>query len=94
MGGDDPFPGADLGRPVTVHGTWLGDDTVFVQDRHLDGRTGYWVVTPVQVGTGTGGSAMPVVRGWSTRPRAAPVSGAVSGFLVLFLRAIRPPPPR
>ena len=73
MGGDDPFPGQHLGRPVTFAGEWLGGGTLHVADRSLDGRRGYWVVTPVLVE----GSAMPVVRGWSAEPDAPVPTGAV-----------------
>jgi cytochrome oxidase assembly protein ShyY1 len=81
MGGDSPFPGGSLGRPVTFAGSWLPAGTVYVSDRRLDGRTGYWVVTPVAV-DGTQ-SAMPVVRGWSARPEATAPTGdvRVSGWL-------------
>jgi cytochrome oxidase assembly protein ShyY1 len=81
MGGDSPFPGDSLGRPVRFAGSWLPAGTVYVSDRRLDGRTGYWVVTPVKV-DGTD-SAMPVVRGWAVRPEAPPPSGPVrvSGWL-------------
>jgi cytochrome oxidase assembly protein ShyY1 len=73
MGGDDPFPGEHLGRPVSFSGEWLGGGTLYVADRRLDGRRGYWVMTPVLVG----GSAMPVVRGWSAEPDAPVPSGDV-----------------
>ena len=73
MGGDDPFPGEHLGRPVSLQGKWLGDGTLYVADRQLDGKRGYWVVTPVLVGS----SAMPVVRGWSAQPEAPVPSGDV-----------------
>lgn len=74
MGGDSAFPGRDLGRPVRFSGTWLSQSTLFIEDRELRGRRGYWVVTPVLVGK----SAMPVVRGWSPDAAAPPVSGQVS----------------
>jgi len=73
MGGDDPFPGEDLGRPVSLSGEWLGEGTLYVADRQLEGRRGFWVVTPVAVGS----SAMPVVRGWSAQPQAPVPSGEV-----------------
>lgn len=73
MGGDSPFPGADVGRPVTFSGTWLASGTVYVSGRTHQGRRGYWVVTPVLIGR----SAMPVVRGWSARPSAPVPHGAV-----------------
>lgn len=73
MGGDDPFPAEHLGRPVSLRGEWLGAGTLYVADRDLDGKRGYWVMTPVAVGT----SAMPVVRGWSPKPEAPVPSGEV-----------------
>jgi cytochrome oxidase assembly protein ShyY1 len=79
MSGDDPFPGEDLGRPVSFSGEWLGGGTLYVADRDLAGRRGYWVMTPVLVGD----SAMPVVRGWAAEPDAAVPSGdvEVTGWL-------------
>jgi cytochrome oxidase assembly protein ShyY1 len=79
MGGDDTFPGQYLGQPVTFRGEWLPDSTLYVADRDLDGRRGYWVMTPVLVGK----SAMPVVRGWSATPEATDPTGpvSVSGWL-------------
>jgi surfeit locus 1 family protein len=74
MSGDDPFPGKYLGQPVSFSGAWLGADTIYVADRELDGRRGYWVVTPVLVGD----SAMPVVRGWSAEPRSSVPNGSVT----------------
>jgi cytochrome oxidase assembly protein ShyY1 len=75
MTGDSPFPGSSVDQPVAFTGTWLGQDTLYVSDRELHGRSGYWVVTPVLV-DGTR-SAMPVVRGWSARPSASVPTGAV-----------------
>ena len=79
MSGDDPFPGQYLGQPVTFEGTWLPKGTLYVADRDLHGKRGYWVMTPVLVGD----SAMPVVRGWSAHPEAPEPSGPVevSGYL-------------
>jgi len=73
MTGDDPFPGEYLGQPVTFSGEWLPEGTLYVADRDLDGKRGYWVMTPVLVGD----SAMPVVRGWSAEPEAPRPSGPV-----------------
>lgn len=82
MGPDDTFPGQYVGQPVELRGTWVPDSTLFVSDRTHDGERGYWVMTPVLV-EGGGGSALPVVRGWSPRPEAAAVGGDVdlSGWL-------------
>jgi len=79
MTADDPFPGADVGRPVTLSGTWLPDSTLLVDDRDLAGRTGRWVVTPVAVCADPEAScdpaadpAMLVVRGWTASEDAVP----------------------
>lgn len=79
FGPDDPFPGDQVGRPVRLAGEWLPEGTIFVAGREHDGRDGYWVVTPVDVG----GAAVLVVRGWSERPTATPPQGAtqVVGWL-------------
>lgn len=74
MGGDSPFPGDSLGRPVTFTGSWLPSGTVYVSGREQAGRRGYWVVTPVVIGR----SAMPVVRGWAPQPQAPAPHGQVS----------------
>ena len=73
MSGDDPFPGEYLGQPVSFTGEWLSDGTLYIADRDLRGRRGYWVMTPVLVGD----SAMPVVRGWSAQPEAPQPRGPV-----------------
>ncbi|WP_310961719.1 SURF1 family protein [Nocardioides terrisoli] len=74
MGGDSPFPGGSLGRPVTFSGTWLPSGTVYVSGRQHHGTRGFWVVSPVLIGR----SAMPVVRGWSPTAHAALPHGSVS----------------
>lgn len=66
IGPNDPFPGLDNGRPVTVAGAWLTESTFLVsgRERGTDPATsGYWVVTPLAVG-GPDGPALPVVLGW------------------------------
>lgn len=74
MGPDDPFPGDQVGRPVTAEGSWLPQGTLFVSGRADGGRDGYWVVTPLAVG-GPDEPAVLVVRGWSPDPAAPAVSG-------------------
>jgi len=46
---DEPFPADAVGRPVTLTGTWLSQDTLYVSGQEQDGRDGYWAVTPVAV---------------------------------------------
>lgn len=74
MSADDPYPADAIGQPVELAGAWVPASTFFVADRRLDGRRGYWVVTPVEVcDAGCGGRpAMLVVRGWTVEPGAAP----------------------
>lgn len=83
MGPDEPFPGADVGRPVEVAGTWLPDGTFFVSGREGAGVDGYWVVTPLRTGPDPQSPAVLVVRGWSPAPEAPPVAGGaeVTGWL-------------
>lgn len=80
MSGDSPFPGDSVGQPVTFSGQWTGDN-LYVADRELDGRRGYWVVTALAV-DGTH-SAMPVVRGWWPNTYLPKASGdaSVTGWL-------------
>ncbi|TIC82781.1 SURF1 family protein [Nocardioides sp. GY 10127] len=76
FGHDDPFPGADVGQPVTVTGTWVPDGTVFVSGREHDGQEGYWVVTPLAVGDkgDADAPAIEVVRGWTASIDDAPAA--------------------
>ena len=82
IGPDDPFPGAEVGRPVEVSGSWLPEGTVHVSGRVQDGREGYWAVTPLAVG-GADRPAILVVRGWSPTPDTEPPTGTatVTGWL-------------
>ena len=86
MGPDDPFPGREVGRPVTIEGQWLRDGAFFVSGRLLEGRDGFWVVVPLAVGDESD-PAIPVVLGWteevgSTSDATLPTGrGAVTGWL-------------
>jgi len=51
MSADDAYPGDAVGQPVRFDGRWVGGETFFVSGREVDGRAGYWVVTPVVVST-------------------------------------------
>jgi cytochrome oxidase assembly protein ShyY1 len=69
LGPDAAYPGDALGRPVTVEGDWAPAETVLVSGRRTAGGTGYWVVTPVVMPSG---SEIPVVRGWVRDPAQVP----------------------
>ncbi len=80
MRGDSPFPGKSVGQPVTFAGRWTGAN-LYVADRELEGRRGYWVITALVVDQTS--SAMPVVRGWSPDTDAVTPTGqaSVTGWL-------------
>lgn len=62
-GGD---PAADLmHRPVVVRGTWAAQHTVFLDNRQMNGRQGFYVVTPLLLEGGR--RAVLVERGWAPR---------------------------
>ena len=85
MGPDEPFPGTDVGRPVTLRGVWVPDATVVISEREHEGRQGYWVVTPVSIG-GAQDPAIPVVRGWIADPGQAPAAPTGAADLVGWLQ--------
>ncbi|WP_270886251.1 SURF1 family protein [Pedococcus sp. 5OH_020] len=73
-----PFPNPQSGRAVTAAGTYAGGQQLLVGPRRLQGRTGYWVLTPLDVRET--GARLAVVRGFvtdPTHPLAAP-TGPVS----------------
>lgn len=51
---DDPAVEAVAHRRATAEGTYVDDATVVVENRSLDGRPGGWVLTPLDLGDGTG----------------------------------------
>jgi surfeit locus 1 family protein len=85
IGPDDPFPGTKIGQPVVVEGTWVPDGTVYVSGREHAGRAGYWVVTPLAIGSESD-PAIPVVRGWVDDPADAPTAPTGRGALVGWLQ--------
>jgi surfeit locus 1 family protein len=57
--------GAPLHRAVVVRGHWLADHTVFLDNRQMNGKPGFFVLTPLQI---EGSAAVVVVqRGWIPR---------------------------
>lgn len=55
-----------LHRRVTVSGRWLAQHTLYLDNRPLDGRVGFIVVTPLLLGPH---DAVLVQRGWAARDR-------------------------
>jgi surfeit locus 1 family protein len=60
---------ADAGRwvhrPVVLRGTWLGRHTVFLDNRQMQGKPGFYVVTPLRLEGAD--KAVLVERGWVQR---------------------------
>jgi len=52
-------------RPVVLHGRWIGDRAVFLDNRQMDGKVGFYVVTPLAVAAPPG--VVLVQRGWAPR---------------------------
>jgi len=82
-------------RPVLLRGTWAADHTVFLDNRQMDGRVGFYVVTPLQLAGSN--AAVLVQRGWVPRnfqqreqlPTVATLPGTVE-----IAGRIAPPPAR
>jgi surfeit locus 1 family protein len=100
-----PLPAAELAREpvqaaaqhhrlVTLEGRWLPAATVYLDNRQMNGRPGFFVVTPLRLADG---SAVVVQRGWLPRDLmdrtriAAPVTPAGD---VRVAGRIAPPPGR
>jgi len=52
-------------RPIVLRGTWVARHTVFLDNRQMQGRPGFYVVTPLQL-EGSGRTVL-VQRGWAAR---------------------------
>lgn len=85
IGPDDPFPGDQVGRPVRIEGSWVPEGSVTVSGRERDGEQGFWVVTPLATDL-PGAPAIPVVRGWTDSPDAAPAPPTGRASLVGWLQ--------
>ena len=74
----EAFPHPQSGRAVTAVGTYAGDAQFLVGPRRLDGLSGWWVVTPIDLRES--GARLAVVRGFVTDPAAVgpPPPGVVS----------------
>ena len=52
-------------RRVSLRGRWLADRTVFLDNRQMDGKVGFFVVTPLALASASG--VVLVQRGWAPR---------------------------
>src|SRR6476469_5265846 len=70
-------------RRVSLRGRWLAERTVFLDNRQMDGKVGFFVVTPLALAPGS--AVVLVQRGWAPRdfvareslPRIATPEGVV-----------------
>jgi surfeit locus 1 family protein len=56
-----------LQRRVNIQGRWLQDHTVFLDNRYMDNRVGFYVVTPLQLEQAPTNTVVWVQRGWVPR---------------------------
>src|SRR6476620_9889615 len=52
-------------RRVSLRGRWLAERTVFLDNRQMDGKVGFFIVTPLALTPGSG--VVLVQRGWAAR---------------------------
>lgn len=57
-------PEAGLQRRVHATGQWLGQWTIYLENRSMQGKPGFWVFTPLQIAPG---KALLMQRGWVAR---------------------------
>lgn len=83
----------DVHRPVRLRGVWDAAHTVYLDNRPMDGKTGFWVLTPLAL-DGTGQHIV-VQRGWVPRNfidrTALPAIQTPAGTVTVEGR-IAPPP--
>ena len=92
LAGDNAAAQAQHYRRIVLQGRWLAEHTVYLDNRQMDARQGFFVVTPLLL---PDGDAVLVQRGWSPRDfsdrsRLVPVPTA-AGAVQLEGR-IAPPP--
>ncbi|MFT3664723.1 SURF1 family protein [Piscinibacter sp.] len=79
-GGEAPLAQAELARThdaaeaqrhrrIVLQGRWIGGRTIFLDNRPMDGRAGFYVVTPLALEGGEGDAVL-VQRGWVPRDAA------------------------
>lgn len=86
-------PAALLQRPIVVHGRWVPQHTIFLDNRQMEGKEGFYVVTPLLLDGAS--RAVLVERGWvqrnfEHREQLPPVS-TPAGPVTLRGRIVPPP---
>ena len=85
--------GAPLHRQVMLRGTWLASHTVFLENRQMNGKPGFFILTPLQLEGRP--EVVLVQRGWALRnfvDRSAPPAVQTPAGRVTLQGRIAPPP--
>lgn len=56
-----------LHRPVQLQGQWLAEQTLFLDNRQMQGRAGFYVLTPFRLSAPHANRVVVVQRGWAPR---------------------------
>ncbi|MDO9195169.1 SURF1 family protein [Rhodoferax sp.] len=86
-------PALEMYRGVSLRGRWLAEQTVFLDNRPMNGKPGLYVVTPMKLEDG--GAPILVLRGWVARnfvDRASVPTLETSAGVVEIQGRIVPPP--
>lgn len=81
-------------RRVVLHGRWVEGRTIFLDNRQMDGKVGYFVVAPLALGTS---GVVLVQRGWALRnfaDRTALPTFATPAGIVTVEGLVAPSPSR
>ncbi len=93
LAGDGPAADQWMHRRVSLRGTWLDRHTVYLENRQMDGKPGFFVLTPLQLDGAP--LAVMVQRGWVQRHfsdrTAVPALPRADGVVQVDGR-IAPPP--
>jgi len=65
---DAALPDGDaLQHPVQLRGQWLGEQTLYLDNRQMDARPGFFVLTPLRLAAPHADVVIAVQRGWAAR---------------------------
>jgi surfeit locus 1 family protein len=88
---------ASLHRSVQLSGNWLPQHTIYLDNRQMDGKSGFFVVTPFEFEDKTTGLKKTIVvqRGWAARNflnrQQLPQIATPAGVVTLYGRIALPP---
>jgi len=66
--GNGDLTGTPVHRRVVLRGSWVAERTIWLDNRPMDGRAGFYVVTPLRLAGRS--DAILVQRGWAPRSQA------------------------